>query len=127
VKTATAALLVAVGTVAALAGLLALRDATLSTHEPVPVGSRIAVVIDAETKGGEHDQTLSEMVEAQVLLCRLEVTSDVVGRIETVAPGRYRAVLTPSMDESNRRQFRGCLEDWARDHVRLDVVGMTPV
>jgi hypothetical protein len=26
------------------------------------------------------------------------------------------------MDETNRRQFRGCLEDWLIDHVRLDVV-----
>jgi hypothetical protein len=25
------------------------------------------------------------------------------------------------MDETNRRQFRGCLEDWTIDHLRLDV------
>jgi hypothetical protein len=66
------------------------------------------------------------MVEAQVLLCRLEVSSDVVGNVEAIASGRYRAVLAPSMDESNRRQFRGCLEDWVLDHVRLDVVRLTP-
>jgi hypothetical protein len=26
------------------------------------------------------------------------------------------------MDDTNRRQFRGCVEDWIVDHVRLDVV-----
>ena len=125
-KVLAAAILVAVGAVVGVAGLLALRDATLSTHQPVVAGSKIEVVVDAATKGGEHDQSLTEMVETYVLLCRLEVMSDVVGHVDVLAPGRYRAVLTPSMDESNRRQFRGCLEDWAIDHVRLDVVRMAP-
>lgn len=115
-----------VGVIVSLFATLALRDATLSTHQPVPPDSRIEVVVDARTKGGEVGQTLGEMVEAQVLLCRLEVSSDVVGNVEAIALGRYRAVLAPSMDESNRRQFRGCLEDWVLDHVRLDVVRLTP-
>ena len=114
------------GVVVSLFATLALRDATLSTHQPVPPDSSIELVVDARTKGGEPGQTLSEMVEAQVLLCRLEVSSDLVGDVEAIAFGRYRAILAPSMDESNRRQFRGCLEDWVLDHVRLDVVKLTP-
>jgi hypothetical protein len=31
------------------------------------------------------------------------------------------------MDETNRRQFRGCLEDWVVDQVRLDVVSLVPL
>jgi hypothetical protein len=121
----TTALAVA-GVIVALFATLALRDATLSTHQSVPPGSRIELVVDARTKGGEIGQTLSEMVEAQVLLCRLEVSSDLVGDVEAMGLGRYRAVLAPSMDESNRRQFRGCLEDWVLDHVRLDGVSLIP-
>jgi hypothetical protein len=124
---------VAIGVVLAIVGLaigivavLALRDATLSTHEPVPRGSRIELVISAKTKGAEGHQTLAEMVQAQVLSCRLEVNSDVVGAIEDQGDGHFRAVLTPSMDETNRRQFRGCIEDWVIDGVRLNVVRMTP-
>jgi hypothetical protein len=30
-------------------------------------------------------------------------------------------VLVPALDDSNQRQFRGCLEDWVIDHVKLDV------
>ena len=34
----------------------------------------------------------------------------------------YRAVLQPAMDQTNRRQFRGCLEDWTLDQLLVDVV-----
>ena len=60
------------------------------------------------------------------MLCRLEVSSDLVGEVEAVAVGRYRAMLVPSLDESNRRQFRVCLEDWVLDRVRLDVIRLAP-
>ena len=67
------------------------------------------------------------MVEAQLLACRLEVSSDLVGPIEPQGDGRFRAVLTPSMDETNRRQFRGCLEDWLIDQFQLDVIRLAEV
>jgi hypothetical protein len=102
--------------------VLALREATLSTHQGVAPDSRIELVVAAHTKGGERSQSLAEMVEAQLLACRLEVNSDLVGQIEPEEDDRFRAVLTPSMDETNRRQFRGCIEDWVVDHVRLDVI-----
>ncbi len=116
---------VALGAVGVVLGWLAvagLREATLSTHEPVPPGSQVELVVSAETRGGEQGQTLAEMVESQIHTCRLEVTSDVVGDIEPLGDRRFRAVLAPAMDETNRRQFRGCLEDWQIDHVLLDVV-----
>lgn len=105
----------------AVAGL---REATLSTHEPVAPDSRVELVVNAETRGGESGQTLAEMVESQILACRLEVTSDVVGDIEALGGGRFRAVLSPAMDQTNRRQFRGCIEDWQIDHLRLGVVSL---
>ena len=79
-------------------------------------------MVSAKTKGGERDQTLPEMVEAQLQTCRLEVTSDLSGPIESLGDGHFRAVFAPAMDETNRRQFRGCVEDWVIDHVRIDVV-----
>ena len=106
----------AIGVVA----VLLLREATLSTHEEVDA-RQTDLVVSAETKGGEPNQTLAEMVEAQLLTCRLEVESDYSGPIERIGDGRYHAVLVPALDESNRKQFRGCVEDWVIDHVRLDV------
>lgn len=104
-----------------IGGVLALREATLSTHGEA-VAPRIELVVSGRTEGGEATQTLYEMVEAQILTCRLEVSSDLVGPVEDLGGGRFRAVLAPSLDETNRKQFRGCIEDWVIDHVQLQVL-----
>ncbi len=103
--------------------VVTLRSATLSTHQPVSPDSQIEVVVSAHVRGGEGGQTLDEMVEAQLVSCRLEVNSDIIGEVEPLpTKGYFRAVLRPSMDETNRRQFRGCLEDWKIDQFQLDVI-----
>jgi hypothetical protein len=113
-----------VGLAIGMLAVLALREATLSTHQPVADSSQTELIVTARARGAETTQSLAEIVEAQVQACRLEVNSDVVGEIATTGDGRFRAVLRPSMDETNRRQFRGCIEDWLIDHVRLDVVSL---
>jgi hypothetical protein len=120
---------VALGVVGLGVGVIAvllLREATLSTHEKIDARAT-RLVLSGETKGGEENQTLSEMVEAQVQTCRLEVESDVSGPIERLGKGRYRAVLEPALDDTNQRQFRGCLEDWVIDHVKIDVEELTNI
>ena len=107
-------------------GVFALREATLSTHEPVS-GKGMELVVHAKTKGGEEGQTLSEMVEAQLLSCRLEVSSDLDGPIERLGDGRYRVMMVPALDETDRKQFRGCVEDWIIDHVQIGVEQLTLV
>jgi hypothetical protein len=112
-----------VGLAVGIVGVLALREATLSTHETV-TGRGTQLVVDADTKGGEEGQTLEEMVEAQLNTCRLEVSSDVVGELEALGDGRFRTTLEPTLDETNERQFRGCVEDWVIDHLKVDVVDL---
>jgi hypothetical protein len=102
-------------------GVLALREATLSTHEPV-FAREMQLVVSAKIHGGEPDQTLDEMVEAQLLTCRLEVSSDFDGPIESLGDGRFRAVLVPALDQTNKRQFRGCVEDFVTDHLQINVL-----
>lgn len=116
---------VALLAVGLLAAVLVLRDATLTTHQEVPPDSRLAVVVRAETKGGEPGQTLREMTEAVVLACRLEVRSDPTGGLEVLGDDHFRFVLQPSLDQSDQRQLRGCLEDWRVDHFQAGVVSMT--
>jgi hypothetical protein len=110
-----------VGLAIGVAGVLALREATLSTHEEV-AGRGMELVVSARTRGGEPSQTLAEMVEAQLLTCRLEVSSDVDGPIEPLGDGRFRLVLVPAMDHTNQRQFRGCVEDFITDHLQINVL-----
>jgi hypothetical protein len=115
-----------VGLAVGIAGVMALREATLSTHETVD-GEGMELIVDARSAGGEQGQSLPEMVEAQVLTCRLEVTSDLATPVEEMGDGLYRVELTPAMDETNRRQFRGCVEDFMIDHVQMDVVELSVI
>ena len=112
---------------AGVAAVVALREATLSTHEPVPPGSSVELVVAAHTRGAERSQGLDELVEAQLATCRLEINSDLVdvGPMPGgEADDRYRAVLEPGMDDTDRRQFRGCVEDWTIDHLSMDVISL---
>ena len=102
-------------------GFLALRHATLSRHEPVAVGSQLELVVHADNHGGHPFHSLLEMTEAQLAICRLEVATRPVGETEPLGDDRFRAVFSPSLDDSDRRQFRGCIEDWGVDHLRIDV------
>jgi hypothetical protein len=113
--------LLALGLAAAVLGL---RDATLSTHQPVADGSEVVVTVRSRAHGAEPGQSLAEMTGALLLVCRLEVPSDPVAAMEDLGDGRFRTVLRPGLDRSNRRQFRGCLEDQRVDHLRVDVDSM---
>ena len=120
--------LAAVGIAVGVLAVVALREATLSTHQPIARDSQIEVVVAGHLKRGSGGHTLEEMVEAQLVACRLVVSSDLVGEIEPERQGRYfRAVLTPSMDQTNRRQFRGCLEDWLIDDFQMDVIRLAEI
>ena len=122
-----------VGLIIGAFAVLALREATLSTHERVDPDSQTEVVVEAETDHAERGQTVAEMTQAIMLTCRLEVSSDLVGDIELVETegdpavdedqeGVFKAVLQPALDDTNERQFRGCLEDWTIDQLLVDVV-----
>ena len=112
----------AVGLAAGVLGTIALREATLSTHQVVEPGSTVDVVLSAHSEGAEQGQTLPEMVEALLLTCRLEVHSDLASPIVADGDGRFLVTLDPALDETDRRQIRGCLEDWTIDHLWVDVV-----
>ncbi len=117
-------LLALVGLSIGAAGVLALREATLSTHQPVDPDSRLELLLEVEVRGAERTQTPIEITEALLLTCRLEVNVDPVAEVEHVDTDVYRAVVQPSLDETDRRQFKGCLEDWSLDHVLVDVLDM---
>jgi hypothetical protein len=112
----------ALGLAIGVLGVLSLREATLSTHGRVDPDSQVEIVLQAESRRAEPNQTLPEMVDALLLTCRLEVSSDLVGSVDAQGDGRFRAVLQPALDETNQKQLRGCLEDWTIDSLRADVV-----
>jgi hypothetical protein len=119
--------LAAVGLGIGIVAVIALREATLSTHDEVVPNRQIEVVVKGHKKNAERGQTIGEMVQAQLLACRLEVSSDLVGPIEPQGDNVFRAVFAPSMDETDRKQFRGCLRDWRIDQFKMDVIRLEEV
>jgi hypothetical protein len=115
-------LLGVVGLAVGVFGVVAVRDATLSTHQPAVPGSEVEVVVSARSEGAERGQSLPELVEALLLTCRLEVPADLAGPIRDDGDGRFRVTLAPALDETDRRQLRGCIEDWTIDQLLVDVV-----
>lgn len=113
-----------VGLAVGMVAVLSLREATLSTHHHVDPDSELEVLLEVESRGNEPTQTLPEMTEALVLTCRLEINVDPISEVEQVAADQFRMVLRPALDETDRRQFKGCLEDWTIDHLLVDVLEM---
>jgi hypothetical protein len=123
-STASRVALGVVGLLLGVAAVLSLREATLSTHDRVAAGSHTELVVHARSHSAEPTQTLAEIVEAVLVTCRLEVTSDPTGPVEDLGDGDFRVTLAPALDQTNRRQLRGCVEDWAVDHALVDVVSL---
>lgn len=111
------------------AGVWMLRGATMSTHEPVEPGSRLAIIAEVHEHRAERGHTLTEMLAAKIAVCRLEVRdADPVGEPQPLdEEDTFQVVLEPSIDETDQTQLRGCLEDWNVDHVQIDVLDMVEV
>lgn len=114
--------LVALGLGGTFVGGATLMDHTLSRHEAVPPDSELEVEMTVATRTGVEAGN-EEIAEALVFACQLEVRSNVLpGSIETLEEGRYRFVMRPGLDDSDRRQLIGCLQDLRIDNVLANVV-----
>ncbi len=109
-----------------VAGLavVAMAEFTMSRDRGVDPASRMAVTVEARTRG-ENFFTRLEMTRALFLSCRLEVDARLVSDAMTVlGPESFRFVIRPALNESDRRQLHGCLEDARIDQLQLDVLEM---
>jgi hypothetical protein len=120
-----AVVLGAVGIAVGTGAVLAMREATLSTHQPVGRDSEVVIELEADVNDPEGGRSTDDMVEALLTACRLEVDHSEVVDLANDGDGRYTAVLRPGLDQTNQRQLRGCLEDFSIDHLRVDVLAIT--
>ncbi len=113
---------------AALGGLFVggttLMDATMTRHDDVEAGSTLEVELTISMRSGVEARE-EEIAEALVVVCQLEVRGGVVEDLEALGDSRYRFVMTPGLDEADRSQLTGCLQDMRIDHVLANVVSMT--
>lgn len=106
------------------AGILVMREATQSRHEEMPADSRVRVVIAPRSNRPESDQSIERVSHAHLSFCQLEVGSRMETGLEEVSrdPLQYSVVMAPALDSTDRKQFRGCIEDWIVDNHWIDVV-----
>lgn len=102
-----------------------LREATMSTHYDTGDDSRLVVVVRAASNRAEEGVTLEQMATSQIALCGLEVARDAQVRTSPGADDRYVVTIVPALDSTDRKQYRGCLDDWNIDHLQLHVESMT--
>lgn len=115
-------LLAMVGLVVAGLAVVRLAELTMSRNTPVDPDSRMAVVAKVHTKGHTPYSRL-QMGRALFLTCRLEVNTNLVAdAFEIIGPGTFRFVIRPALNESDRRQLHGCLEDARVDQLQVDVL-----
>jgi hypothetical protein len=116
--------LVALAVVALAVGVIWLREETESTHYPTHPDSTTTIVVDADTNRTEPFQMARDMTAAQLRFCGHEVNSESIGDVASVPddPTRFQVVLRPALDETDRVQYEGCVEDWLLDHLRLRIV-----
>ena len=119
--------LVVATAVIVVGGTYLLRDATMSTHYETGPDSRLDVVVQASSNRAEPGVTLIQAASAQVDACALEVSARREGDLRVLdgETGRLSVTLRPALDSTDRKQYRGCLEDWSVDHLLVRVVSMT--
>lgn len=106
-------------------GILMLRDATMSRETPVDEQRDLAVQVRAHVLD-EPPGVITGMVRALVDVCRLEVYTKLVAA-DRLDADEFRFVLSPTLNDSDRRQLHGCLEDARVQHLQLDVLRMETV
>lgn len=117
--------LVIVATIAALGvGVHLLREHTQSTHYRTSADSRLRVVVESHRNGAEPTVTMADLTLAHLTMCRLEVSSGLDGGLERLSQHRFAVVLSPALDSTDRKQFRGCVEDWNVDRNLMRVISM---
>jgi len=109
---------------ALVASVVALRDATMSSGGTAGPGSAMEVVVRSHLVR-EPPSSMLEMTTNLIDVCGLEISSQVLDRtVELIRPNVYRFWLRPAPGNSDRREFRGCLEDARVDHLQLEVLRM---
>ena len=109
------------GAVVVAGGIYLLREATMSSHYETGADSQLVVVVRAASNRPEEGVSLEHMASAQIELCALEVARAGDVRVVYEPDDRFVVTLTPALDSTDRKQYRGCLEDWNIDHLQLDI------
>ena len=102
-------------------GIDALRDATMSTPEPVDENAVLVLTLDVDTR--EAFGSVDDLVEALYVDCRVRLPNETRLIESAETPEAFgRLVVAPALGSTTQRRFVGCLEDATIDRVNAEVV-----
>ena len=112
-----------------LVGVVLLREQTMTRHQPGVPGTATEVIVTAASRNNEPASTVTELTQALVSTCRLEVDAEPASDLERLSSEhhRYLLVLAPALDEFDQRQLHGCLEDARINHLQLKVTQLRAI
>jgi hypothetical protein len=117
-------LLVGLVIVALAVGVIVMREALETRHEVMPARSHLVVDASASVRGPRENA--SSLARGLVAACTVEAATEAqVVRFTWRGQGRFRFVTRPALDEPDRRQLRGCLEDLRVPRLLVSVDDMT--
>jgi hypothetical protein len=109
--------------VALVVGVVAMREALETRHEVMPPRSRLVVDASASVRGPRENAP--SLARGLVASCIAEAAAEAeVVRFTWRGAGRFRFVTRPALDEPDRRQLHGCLEDLRVPRLLVSVHGM---
>lgn len=108
----------------ASAGLFALREETMS-RETMDADRGALLIVEFEVKAKSlPNHELSAVASSLFNACRLQAQAGLERPLTQVSADRFRAVLTPAPNETDRKQLGGCLSDLMLSHTRSGDVQM---
>jgi hypothetical protein len=104
--------------------IFAMREHLETRHEEMPEASRLVVDASAEVRGSQA--RAPSMARGLVASCVVEAADEAqVVRFTWLGHGRFRFVTRPALDDPDRRQLHGCLEDLRVPRLLVGVETMT--
>jgi len=107
--------------------VLALREGTETRHVAVPPDSHVDVTATASLRGAKH--RTPELTHALASVCVVESVPTSTMRNFESSDDEFTFQVVPAADEPDRRQLRGCLQDFRIPGVlatvdEMEVVGV---
>lgn len=107
-----------------LGGVVALRANTMSREQAEPdADTQLVVEFQVEAKRLPAHELLV-VATAIFNACRLQAEAGLEQPVSQVSQNRFRAVLTPAPNQTDRKQLSGCLSDLTLAHTYSGEVEM---
>lgn len=114
----------AIGIITVAVGIFALRAETMS-RETAQVRADVDLVVEFKVEAKLlHSYELPTVASSIFNACRLQAEAGFEQPLRRVGDNRFRAVLSPAPNETDRKQLAGCLSDLMLAHTRSGDVQM---